>query len=54
MKSIKELQDVHFKQLLTYCKLTDKHLYEEIEAYLKQEKKGNVEEIENLYQLIGC
>ena len=34
--------------------LTDKHLYEEIEAYLKQEKKGNVEEIENFYQLIGC
>ena len=26
LKSIKELQDVHFKQLLTYCKLADKQL----------------------------
>ena len=26
LKSIKELQDVHFKQLLTYCKLADKRL----------------------------
>lgn len=26
VKSIKELQDVHFKQLLTYCKLADKRL----------------------------
>ena len=26
LKSIKELQDVHFKQLLAYCKLADKQL----------------------------
>ena len=26
LKSVKELQDVHFKQLLTYCRLADKRL----------------------------
>lgn len=34
--------------------LEDKQLYNDIQAYLKQEKKGNVEEIENFYKLIDC
>ena len=33
--------------------LDDKVLYNSIQEYLKQEKKGNVEEIENFYKLIG-
>ena len=32
--------------------LDDKMLYNSIQEYLKQEKKGNVEEIENFYKLI--
>ena len=32
--------------------LTDKQLYAEIQEYLKNEKKGNTEEIEKFYQLI--
>ena len=34
--------------------LEDKQLYNDIQAYLKQEKKGNVEEIEKFYKLIDC
>lgn len=33
--------------------LDNKVLYNSIQEYLKQEKKGNVEEIENFYKLIG-
>ena len=32
--------------------LNDKHLYEHIVSYQKQEKKGNIEEIEKFYQLV--
>lgn len=32
--------------------MNDKELYQNIQNYLMQEKKGNVEEIENFYQLI--
>ena len=32
--------------------MKDKQLYTDIQKYLKTEKKGNVEEIENFYQLI--
>lgn len=33
--------------------MNDKELYQNIQNYLMQEKKGNVEEIENFYKLIG-
>ncbi len=33
--------------------LTDKPLYDSIEAYQKHEKKGNTEEIEKFYRLVG-
>lgn len=33
--------------------MNDKELYQNIRNYLMQEKKGNVEEIENFYKLIG-
>jgi glycosyltransferase involved in cell wall biosynthesis len=32
--------------------MNDKELYQEIQNYLTMEKKGNVEEIENFYELI--
>ena len=32
--------------------MNDKQLYQDIQDYLKTEKKGNVEEIENFYKLI--
>ena len=34
--------------------MNDKELYRDIQNYLKNEKKGNVEEIENFYKLIEC
>ena len=36
-----------------YSLCHDKELYQNIQNYLMQEKKGNVEEIENFYKLIG-
>lgn len=33
--------------------MNDKQLYQDIQDYLKTEKKGNVEEIDSFYHLIG-
>ena len=47
LKSVKELQDVHFKQTLTYCKLMDKRLGILVNFYVDDILDGAIHRIAN-------
>ena len=47
LKSVKELQDVHFKQTLTYCKLMNKRLGILVNFYVNDILDGAIHRIAN-------
>ena len=47
LKSVKELQDVHFKQTLTYCKLMNKRLGILVNFYVDDILDGAIHRIAN-------
>ena len=47
LKSVKELQDVHFKHTLTYCKLMDKRLGILVNFYVDDILDGAIHRIAN-------